>query len=152
MNIQQSLNQALFQGQIAAGLYAHSPAGKEQAEISRIKKNMPRIQKQIELAGGAVSPESSAATDKAFTEAFQQGTEQSKRLYELAPSKKTFKQYNEMAETLEEWESTLIYSQDKRQKTLADQKAALKMREELLKGAPEVPVKRTKVEVDYNGK
>lgn len=151
MNIQQSFNQALYQTQIGAGLYAHSPAGQERAEISRIQRNMPKTEKQIELAGEAVSPESSAATDRAFTEAFKQGVQESKRLYELRPSEETFSKYHEMEETLEEWESALKYSQDKRQATLANQKEAYKLRQEILKGAPEVSVKRTKVEVENNG-
>lgn len=145
--IQQSLNQMLYTGTIAAGLYAHSPKGQMQAEIRNIEKNMPKIEKQIELAENAVSPKSSEATDRAYTEAYKQGVQQAKRLYELNPNEKNFSEYRSMEETLEEWEQTLKESQQKRQATLANQKEAKKIRQELLKGVPEVQVKRTKVEV-----
>ena len=53
-SIQQSFNQMLMSAQIGAGLYAHSPAGQEAAEVRKLKKNNPKIEKQIELTGEKV--------------------------------------------------------------------------------------------------
>lgn len=150
-SIQQSFNQMLMSAQIGAGLYAHSPAGKQQAEIRSIKRNAPKIAKQVEYASENVSPTSSEATDKAYTEAFQKQVEQSKRLFELQPSKENFNEYEQMENALQEWEQALKVSQESRQATLDNQKKALSIRKQLLEGASEVPINRKKVEVDNNG-
>lgn len=153
-SIQQSFNQMLMSAQIGAGLYARSPAGQEAAEVRKLQKNAPKIQKQIELTGENVGPEPSAS-DEAFTEAFKAGTKQSKRLFELRPTEKNLTEYKEMSDTLEEWEDALKSSQEKRQQTLANQKAALENRKKLLEGTPEenrdFTYQKTKVEVDNNG-
>lgn len=153
-SIQQSFNQMLMSAQIGAGLYARSPAGQEAAEVRKLQKNAPKIQKQIELTGEKVGPESSAS-DEAFTEAFKAGTKQSKRLFELRPTEENLAEYKETADVLEEWEDALKSSQEKRQKTLADQKKALENRKKLLEGTPEenrdFTYRKTKVEVDNNG-
>lgn len=146
--IQQAFNQTLMSAQVGTALFAHSPAGQVAAEVHSIKKNMPKTEKQIELASEGVGPNSSEATDRAFTEAFKQGVQESKRLYELRPSEESFSQYREMEETLEEWESALKYSYDKRIKTKQDQKKALDMRMKLLEADPNpLNIKKTKVEV-----
>ena len=145
-SIQQSFNQILMSAQIGAGLYAHSPAGKEAAELRKLKRDMPKIEKQIELTGENVSAEPSES-DKHFTEAFKAGKEQSKRLFELRPTEKNLKEYKEMSETLEEWEKTLMESQEKRQKTLANQKKENKMRRSIILDQYE-----KNMEVEENGK
>lgn len=149
-SIQQSFNQMLMSAQIGAGLYAHSPAGQEEAEVRKLQRTEPKIQKQIELTGEKVGPEPSAA-DEAFTEVFKAGTAQAKRLFELRPTEKNLAEYKEMSETLDEWESALKLSQEKRQQTLADQKVALENRKKLLEGTPEenrdFTYRKTKVKV-----
>lgn len=147
-SIQQSFNQMLMSAQIGAGLYAHSPAGQEAAEVRKLQRTEPKIQKQIELAGEKIGPESSAESEKAFTEVFKTSVQQSKRLFELRPTEKNLAEYQQMSEALEEWESTLKSSQEKRQQTLGDQKAALETRIKLLQGDPNpLNVKRTKVSI-----
>lgn len=131
-SIQQSFNQMLMSAQIGAGLYAHSSVGKEAAEARKLKKDMSKNEKQIELTGDNIGPESSESENQAYTETFKAGVEQSKHLFELRPTDKNFKDYKEMSETLEYWENTLMESQDKRQKTLANQKQENKMRRSIV--------------------
>lgn len=145
-SIQQSFNQILMSAQIGAGLYAHSPVGKEAAEVRKLKRDMPKIEKQIELTGEKVGAEPSES-DKHFTEAFKAGKEQSKRLFELRPTEKNLKEYKEMSEALEYWEETLMDSQEKRQKTLANQKQENKMRRSIILDQYE-----KNMEVEENGK
>lgn len=116
-NIQESFNQMLMAAQIGAGLYAHSSVGKEKAELRKlIKEDIPKNEKEIELAGDNIGPESSEKEDQVFTEALKRGTEQSKRLFELKSTEKNFKDYKGMLNTLEEWEETVKESQQKREK------------------------------------
>ena len=146
-SIQQSFNQMLMSAQIGAGLYAHSSVGKEAAEVKKLKKDMPKIEKQMELTGDNIEPESSESEDQAFTEALKKNTEQAKRLFELRPTEKNFKDYKEMSETLEYWEETLMESQNERQKTLANQKQENKMRRSIV-----LDQYGKNMEVEENGK
>lgn len=46
MSIQQAMNSMLFSAQIGAGLYAHSSAGKNRAEVKKIKKEKSFLEKE----------------------------------------------------------------------------------------------------------
>lgn len=134
-SIQQSLNQMLVTAGVGAGLYAQSPAGKEAAEVRNIKRNMPKLEKQIEEASAGVTKEPSAS-DEMFTKAFEKGVKQSERLFELRPSAETAAQHKELSEVFKEWEEALSSSMAERQGTLQKQQESLEMRKELLKNAP----------------
>ena len=149
-SIQQSFNQMLSSAQFATGLYAHSPAGKKQAEISEIKRNLPKVEQARAQQSEADLP--GKAAEEAYKENLALGEKLSKRLYELQPTEENYRGMIAEAEGREEYEDIILQSVAKRQKTLTEQQEALKIRRQLLEGAPEVQVKRTKVEVDSNGK
>lgn len=46
MSIQQAMNNMLMSAQFGAGLYAHSPAGKTQAEVYNLKKEKSFLEKE----------------------------------------------------------------------------------------------------------
>lgn len=57
-NIQQSLNQMLYTGTIAAGLYSHSPMGKKMAQVRDIGTEQKVLTKKALTEGeGEISPE-----------------------------------------------------------------------------------------------
>jgi chromosome segregation ATPase len=72
-NIQQSLNQMLYTGTVAAGLYAHSPAGQTQAKIRGLERN-------IKVYNKAIESHTASSTE------YQKRAEAASQLYELDPS------------------------------------------------------------------
>ena len=130
-SIQQSFNQMLMSAQIGAGLCAQSPEGQEAAEVRKLKKNNQKINKQIDFTAEKIELDPSES-DKIFAEALKKGTEQSKRLFELRPTKKNLEEYTKMSETLSEWEEVLKHSQKIRQKTLQNQKKEKKIRRSII--------------------
>jgi hypothetical protein len=73
MTIQQSINQMLYTGTVAAGLYAHSPEGQKQAKIRGLERDIKTYNKAIE-SGTASSTE------------YQRRATAASQLYELDPS------------------------------------------------------------------
>lgn len=51
MTIQQSINQMLYTGTVAAGLYAHSPEGQKQAKIRALNDRIKGIEKRALIEG-----------------------------------------------------------------------------------------------------
>lgn len=152
-SIQQSLNQMLMSAQVGAGLYAHSPAGKEQAEVSRIKRDLPKVLKAREQQ--ADLDLNSEAAEKAYRENLDLGTKMSKRLYELRPTEQNYRNMIAEAEGKEEYEDILAQSMMKRDKTISTQKEALATRIKLLEGDPNpLGIEKTKInlEGDKDGK
>lgn len=138
-NIQQSFNQMLYTGTVAAGLYAHSPTGQKQAKIRGLEREEKILSKKIE-----------PLREKDFSE--KQDIEEAEKLaerkgdikkeqYELAPSKARFKAMRDAEKSLKEYTAAK-----------ENQKEAYKIRKQLLEGTPEVPTKKVKImEVDSNG-
>lgn len=152
-SIQQSLNQILATAGVMSGLYAHSPAGQEAAEVSKIKRDLPKVLKAREQQ--AELDENSEAAEKAYQENLDLGTKMSKRLYELRPTEENYRSMIAEAEGREEYEDILTQSMTKRQNNISEQKKSLDMRKKLLEGTPEemrdFTYRKTKVEVDNNG-
>lgn len=149
MSIQQSLNQALYTSTIAAGLYTHSPQGKERAQLKNLEKRDEAIAKQLNVVDTKVGPEESVA-DPIYGKAFQEQVDIARQKYELRPNEESFKEYAELKESYEEWEQALKHSQEKRLKELRGQKEGKKMRKKLLQGTPEVSVNKTKINLGGN--
>lgn len=143
-SIQQSLNQTLASTQFAAGLYAHTPAAKSKAEWKNLEKQDLAVQKQLDIVESKVGTESSEA-DPMYTKALKEQTDIARQKYELKPTEQHYKEYAELKEAGEEWEKALKASEQKRLETLASQKEQFKLRRQLLEGASEVPMKKTKI-------
>ena len=149
-SIQQSINQMLSSSQLAAGLYAHTPMGKQKAEINEIKRKLPKAEQAREQQVEANL--SSSAAEEAYKENLSLEEKLQKRLYELQPTEENYLGMIAEIEGREEYENAVLQSMTKRQETLTNQQEALKIRRQLLEGSPEIQVKRTKVDVDNNGK
>lgn len=152
MNIQQSFNQALYQAQIGAGLYAHSPAGQERAELKAAERNAEKAgQKTTEAAIAAIRNEqdlSKSIFESPIGETIEtfgaQELENREKLLKLDPSDKNYQAYLKAKQGMESLQrSKEKHFQDK------------ELRKKLLQGVPldpEIQIQRTKVEVDNNGK
>jgi len=143
-SIQQSLNQMLMSAQLGAGLYAHTPAAKSKAEWKNLEKRDEAVQKQLDIVEPKVGVEPSEA-DPVYTKAFKEQTDIARQKYELKPTEESYKEYTDLKQSFEEWESALQESQQKRADALTSQKEQFKLRRQLLEGTPEVPVKKTKI-------
>lgn len=150
MNIQQSINQGLYQASLFKGIYSQTP----EAKIKRTKQAAEKAGEQVtvaaieglgEAAGGMDKPITkeavfnSPATDQ--VEQFGGAEVQArKEVFQAEPTSENYKAYANAKRSLEQFqEAKARYKSDK------------ELRQKLLQGVPEVPVKRTKVEVENNG-
>lgn len=130
-SIQQSFNQMLSSAQLATGLYAHTPMGKQKAEIFNLERNIKTYNKAIE-SGTASSTE------------YEKRSAAAQKLYELDPSEERLdieQQYTGEREKLfpskpiQEKENKIvnaINSLVSRLEERTDQKQGLKERVQLL--------------------
>lgn len=104
MTIQQSINQMLYTGTVAAGLYAHSPEGQKQAKLRGLKAEEKILSKKT-----------GHLLEEDFSE--YQGIEEAEKLaerkvdivkekYALAPSKARFKAMRDAERSLKEYTAT----------------------------------------------
>jgi hypothetical protein len=120
--IQQSLNQALYTGTVAAGLYAHSPKGQTKAKINTKEREINTINQKIEQG---------LATENVD---YSKRAELANEIFELDPTQKNL-------DVSEEYSGEA----QKRIEQLRNQKERFEMRKKLLEGAPEVPTKKVKI-------
>ena len=104
MTIQQSINQMLYTGTVAAGLYAHSPEGQKQAKL-----------RGLEAEEKILSKKTGHLREEGFSE--YQGIEEAEKLagrkvdiakekYALAPSEARFKAMRDAERSLKEYTAT----------------------------------------------
>lgn len=150
MNIQQSINQGLYQASLFKGIYAQTP----EAKIKRTKQAAEKAGEQVSVAAIEGFSEAAGGMDKPVTKESifnSQATEQieqfgaaevqaRKEVFQAEPTSENYKAYANAKKSLEQFqEAKARYKSDK------------ELRNKLLQGAPEVSVKRTKVEVNSNG-
>lgn len=156
MNIQQSINQMLYTGTVAAGLYAHSPAGKEAADIRAKAQGVTKAAANTSKAlGAAIKNEQVTGQDlnksifetpvgEQLTDFGAQEVQKRKELFEADPSDKNYKAYQKAKKGME----ALLRS---KKRHLEDKE----LRKKLVEGTAEdpnvVPMKKTKVEVNTDG-
>lgn len=104
MTIQQSINQMLYTGTVAAGLFAHSPEGQKQAKL-----------RGLEAEEKILSKKAGHLLEEGFSE--YQGIEEAEKLagrkvdiakekYALAPSEARFKAMRDAERSLKEYTAT----------------------------------------------
>lgn len=91
MSIQQAMNNMLFSAQVGAGLYAHSPAGKKQAEIRQLKADYEKTDKTYSDWG-----EPQEGEEHVSDIIVKQQTERAERLAALDPTKENIARASEM--------------------------------------------------------
>lgn len=94
MSIQQSFNQMLYSGTIAAGLVAHSPAGQKAAKIRDLKQQEAALQQQYDIESSETEfhpdPDVNLRVHKKFTKELANLKAQQ---YKLNPTKKAYNSY-----------------------------------------------------------
>ena len=123
--IQQSVNQALGSAQFAAGLYAHTPMGQEQAELNLLKRKEATIAEQVASTEQTIGPKSTPEQDQAYTEAFESQVKNLKRQWELDPTEERFKEYTDVKSSLNEWKEWMKTAEKSSDARIA-QKATIK--------------------------
>lgn len=107
-SIQQSLNQALYTGTIAAGLYAHSPMGKRMSQLKDLSKREKIINKQIEVEGKEEFIGSEWPTiAKNYGRQLEELTNIAEQRYKLDPTEKAFKSLLARQKELGEWDEII---------------------------------------------
>jgi len=149
-NIQQSINQMLYQAQIGAGLYAHSPEGQRTAELRQLKKAAEEAgAKTTEAVTAAIKNEQNlnkSVFESPVGETIEtfgtQEVQNREKLFKLDPSDKNYQAYLKAKKGMEAFQRS-------KERHLQDKE----MRRKLLEGTPEVSVRKTKImEVDSDGK
>lgn len=153
MNIQQSLNQILYTGTVAAGLYAHSPAGKLRAEKVQVNRDIARYNKRENRLMEIKNPE---IFETAMLEHYKYGEKLAQKKFELTPTQENLKKLELEIDARRDWEDFMLEQQQERQETLKNQQEQFDLRKKLVEGTAEdpnvVPMKKTKVEVNTDGK
>lgn len=98
MSIQQSFNQMLYSGTVAAGLYAHSPQGQKAAKIRGLKQEEAALKKKadIEMEEAAYIPDpkqSGDATDRIYRKYTKDVANLKAKRYKLDPTEKAYQSY-----------------------------------------------------------
>ena len=159
MSIQQSINQMLMSAQIGTGLYKQTPEAKARAELKATEKAAEQAgKKTTEALAAAVRSEqdlNKSIFESPIADTIQsfgaQEVQSREKLLKLDPSDKNYQAYQKAKQGMEAFQRSkqrFLQDKEERQKIL---QAQLEMQEKLLQGVPEVPVKRTKVEVTNNG-
>lgn len=152
-SIQQSFNQMLSSAQFAAGLYAHTYAGQEQAKLRAAKKTAESAGKKttqaVMSAAKKEAEQDPYITKEAiytgdFAETLEDaGTKEiaaKKKLFEASPSDKNYDAYIKAKRSL-----------DKFQESKSRYKAEKEMTRKLLENDPNpFGIQRKKMEVDVN--
>ena len=91
MSIQQALNNMLFTAQVGAGLYAHSPAGKEKTEYRQLEKAYQKTEGTYsQWAEPTTEEEIEIYEDKAQVQA-----DIAAKMYSIRPTLENYKRYKE---------------------------------------------------------
>ena len=100
MTIQSAVNQMLGSTTIAAGLYAHSPAGKKAAEIRDLKRKekAENIKADVETEQAELRGEDAVVP---YAERSKNIADIRKRRFELSPSEDTYKEYRSAQEEVD---------------------------------------------------
>lgn len=91
MSIQQALNNMLMSAQIGAGFYAHSPAGKTQAEIKKLKTDYEQVNQLYPNWG-----EPKEGEEHTSDVIVKQQTERAEKLASLQPTKENIARASEI--------------------------------------------------------
>lgn len=93
MNIQQAFNQILTTGTIAAGIYAHSPAGQTAAQKRTLKKEEEALQKQYKVESEEAKYASSETQTKVNKKFANRMATLKAEQYKIDPSEAAYESY-----------------------------------------------------------
>ena len=102
MSIQQAFNNMLMSAQVATGFYAHSPAGKKQAEIRQVKQAIKAENIKADVETATHEADEGIAFEKAYASRTQNIANLKQRLFELNPTEKSYQSYLKAVEEKEQ--------------------------------------------------
>lgn len=145
-SIQQSFNQMLMSAQLGAGLYSHTPAAKQKAELKQTKEALTKTLASREMQENIDDP--SAAATAEYRENLALGESLTKKQFALEPTAENYRAVIAEAQGREEFEDIAAAQLWRKTETTRTQKEQLELRKKLLAGEPEVKAtKKSEVKI-----